>query len=297
MVGAGISVSSGIPDFRSSDGLYAKRGGGAFDPEQLRSEPDKFWAMVGSVFGGVVEGNRSSFVSYLLVHLFIDLFVNSHADEITTNTFLSRTLLLLGTIKPTRTHRFLKKLQDVGALHRVYSQNIDMLEHSAGIKPELLVEAHGSLKEAECMECKRALSEKDMTRLWQVVLKEHGTPRCGSCNTSTTDKATPCTGVIRPRVTFFGEPLPDRFGLAHSDLSQCELLIVMGTSLVVYPFAGLLQMVPPLTPRLLINRNRTGPFQHVGVAGEARPSQYRDAVFEGDCDDGVDGLDDAFGGC
>lgn len=70
----------------------------------------------------------------------------------------------------------------------------------------------------------------------------------------------------------------------------------MGTSLVVYPFAGLVKMVPELTPRLLINRKRTGPFQYVGVGGggAAAPSQYRDAVYLGDCDDGAKELAESF---
>jgi NAD-dependent SIR2 family protein deacetylase len=166
-------------------------------------------------------------------------------------------------------------------LQRVYTQNIDMLESVVGIEQDRLVEAHGSLNQAECIECGRLTTDEEMAELWHTVMHKHAAPRCG------------CNGIIRPRVTFFGEPLPDRFALAHPDLSTCELLIVMGTSLVVYPFAGLVQMVPPLTPRLLINRKRTGPFQYVGVEGESRTSQYRDAVFEGDCDEGVNALESA----
>jgi NAD-dependent SIR2 family protein deacetylase len=59
MVGAGVSVAAGIPDFRSANALYRTYGGSAFDLQLLRSEPDKFWAMIGSVFGPVIKGSTS----------------------------------------------------------------------------------------------------------------------------------------------------------------------------------------------------------------------------------------------
>lgn len=63
-------------------------------------------------------------------------------------------------------------------------------------------------------------------------------------------------GLVKPGIVFFGEELPERFSLSSDDLPQCDLLIVMGTSLVVFPFAGLVGMVGEDCPRLLINREK-----------------------------------------
>lgn len=74
---------------------------------------------------------------------------------------------------------------------------------------------------------------------------------------------TECAGVVKPCIVFFGEPLPVRFkDLYETDLGTCDLLIVMGTSLKVAPFAGLVYRVPQTTPRLLV---RNPPLQHTQV--------------------------------
>jgi len=71
-----------------------------------------------------------------------------------------------------------------------------------------------------------------------------------------------CSGVCRPDVVFFGESLPTRFlDMRKKDLAECDLLIIIGTSLVVYPFAGLVNEVKAEVPRLLINKESVGPFQ------------------------------------
>ena len=94
-----------------------------------------------------------------------------------------------------------------------------------------------------------------------------------------------CASVVRPQVVFFGESLGPRFfQTLQQDLETCDLLIVMGTSLLVYPFAGLANRVSLLTPRLLLNREPTGPFKK---NKQQELFNYRDVAVLGDCDDGV----------
>merc|ERR1712164_153246 len=99
----------------------------------------------------------------------------------------------------------------------------------------------------------------------------------------------------------FGEPLPQRFfELQLADTAACDLLLVIGTSLVVYPVAGITKLVGSVVPRLLLNDKLTGPFQALADRGEPNSdpgstSNFRDAAFVGDCDDGVLQLCDALG--
>ena len=114
--------------------------------------------------------------------------------------------------------------------------------------------------------------------------------------------------MLRPSVTFFGEPLPQTFVQRHfEDVSTCDLLLVFGTSLQVYPVAAIPNMIGPQAVRLLINRDATGCFQGIepfneqksinGLEDEAQKSStsdsrwntpgYRDVFYRGDCDDGA----------
>ena len=89
---------------------------------------------------------------------------------------------------------------------------------------------------------------------------------------------------MRPGVVWFGEPLPRRFEtLQTADLKQCTLLMVIGTSLQVHPFASLPSRCLLLTPRLLINNEAVGPFR----APKLSAHEYRDIAWLGKCDDGV----------
>mmetsp|Transcript_27154 Transcript_27154/g.46505 ORF Transcript_27154/g.46505 Transcript_27154/m.46505 type:complete len:814 (+) Transcript_27154:29-2470(+) len=229
LVGAGISVNCGIPDFRSPEsGIYSKISPGQFSMEFLATQPQEFYNFVRETFGFVIDKK----------------------------------------VKPSSTHYFLKLLADKGLLHRLYTQNIDNIEKLAGIDDSLIVEAHGSFGSARCASCMKPV--EDMENGFWGPIRDSEIPSCKQCGE-----------IIRPDVVFFGENLPGKFFELHqNDLKDADLLIVMGTSLVVYPFASLVGMVPLLTPRLLINKKRVGPFtKSIGI--------YRDAVFEGDCDEGV----------
>ncbi|KAF9271496.1 NAD-dependent protein deacetylase sirtuin-2, partial [Linnemannia elongata] len=99
-----------------------------------------------------------------------------------------------------------------------------------------------------------------------------------------------CKGLVKPTITFFGEVLPERFStLFQVDFKKCDLLIVMGTSLQVGPFNSLITRVPATCPRLLINREKAGEDMHMGFDFDDKlkyPIQ-RDALFLGNCDEGV----------
>jgi NAD+-dependent protein deacetylase sirtuin 2 len=98
-----------------------------------------------------------------------------------------------------------------------------------------------------------------------------------------------CDSLVKPDIVFFGESLPARFFTCSAhDMPQCDLLIIMGTSLVVYPFAALQSKVTDRCPRLLVNREKVGELDF----GE---NNLRDALHLGDCDDGVSRLAELLG--
>lgn len=196
------------------------------------------------------------------------------------------------TIKPTPSHYLIRLLHKHGLLTRVYTQNIDGLEVEAGVPEELVVEAHGTMRSAYCERCGH---QADMDAVWAFLRRQNtvtDAPTCERCGPTTPEN-------YRPAITMFGERLPQRFEeLRHSDLSNADLILVMGTSLVVYPFAGLVNQVAPLVPRLLINNKLTGPFQLL-ENGDSRQlgdlATYRDAAWTGDCDEGAEHMCKALG--
>lgn len=173
--GAGVSVPSGIPDFRSSNGLYSK------NPEYLLS---------------------------------IDYF---NEDKEGFSEFYKKNLVYLDA-KPNKAHMFLTKLEKIGKLKAVITQNIDNLHQLAGTKN--VIELHGSLYRQYCIKCKKKYTIYD-------VMKDKGISRCS------------CGGVIRPDITLYGEMLDyTSSSRAIKYIQNADVLIVAGTSLSVYPAAG-----------------------------------------------------------
>ncbi|KAJ2718233.1 NAD-dependent protein deacetylase sirtuin-2, partial [Coemansia sp. Benny D115] len=182
-----------------------------------------------------------------------------------------------GQFVPTQSHFFVKLLAEKNVLRRHYTQNIDCLERVAGIDPELIVEAHGTFSLAHCINrrCKKEYSQEWVK---ERVFKDE-IPRCVSCSS-----------LVKPDITFFGEGLPARFfDLLESDFAACDLLVVMGTSLQVHPFASLVHEVAEHAPRLLINRMRVGEAKTPGMGfdfdGSHKGRLHRDALVLGDCDE------------
>lgn len=122
-------------------------------------------------------------------------------------------------IEPNVTHKYLKKLEDSGKLKAVITQNIDGLHEKSGVKNVLLL--HGTIFKNHCMMCDKEYSAED------IFYSKNLIPRCT------------CNGIIKPDVVLYEETLDeDVVNEAISAISECDLLIVAGTSLVVYPAAS-----------------------------------------------------------
>lgn len=177
-----------------------------------------------------------------------------------------------GRFRPTITHSFLYLLEKKGILHKHFTQNIDCLDREAGVPGEKVVEAHGSFATQRCIDCKTPYPDEDM----REHIEAKDIPRC---------VVKGCRGLVKPDIVFFGEALPPEFFHNRGAVAEADLVIVMGTSLTVQPFASLPMMAMDGVPRLLIN------LEQVGSLG-SRPD---DVLLLGDCDGGVRKLAEALG--
>lgn len=199
--GAGVSTESGIPDFRSADGLYHQRF--EYPPEQIISH--SFFCR-----------NPEYFFE-----------------------FYREKMLPLG-YEPNVTHRKLSQWEEEGRLLRVITQNIDGLHQKAGT--QLISELHGSVLRNYCMRCHKSYSA-------QFIKDASGVPKCS------------CGGIIKPDVVLYEESLDgDTLEASIAAIVECDLLIVAGTSLTVYPAAGLINYYHG-DRLVLINRDST-PFDY-----------------------------------
>ena len=199
--GACVSTESGIPDFRSVDGLYHQK----FDypPETILSH---------SFF----YSNTEDFYKFY------------------------REKMLVTDIEPNRAHKALAKLEAEGKLSAVITQNIDGLHQKAGSKN--VYELHGSVHRNYCRRCAQFYSGEDL-------LQTTGVPRCT------------CGGLIKPDVVLYEEGLDgDCIENSVHAIANADLLIVGGTSLTVYPAAGLIRYYRG-SRLVLINRDET-PYDH-----------------------------------
>ncbi|WBW72589.1 histone deacetylase, Sirtuin family, NAD-dependent Hst2 [Schizosaccharomyces osmophilus] len=179
--------------------------------------------------------------------------------------------LLPEKFRPTYTHYFIRLLHDKGLLKRCYTQNIDTLERLAGVPEELLVEAHGSFQYSRCIEC----YEMSDTEYVRSCIKQKQVPQCVHCK-----------GFVKPMITFYGEGLPSRFfEEMEDDTENCDMALVLGTSLLVHPFAELPEIVPDKCERVLINREIAGDF------GERK----NDIIVLGDCETQIRSLCEMLG--
>ncbi|KAK5928972.1 hypothetical protein CgunFtcFv8_010246 [Champsocephalus gunnari] len=252
MVGAGISTSAGIPDFRSPEtGLYANLQKynlpypeAIFQIDYFKKHPEPFFALARELYPGQ--------------------------------------------FKPTICHYFMKLLKDKGHLRRCYSQNIDTLERVAGLEGEDLIEAHGTFFTSHCVSCSK---EFNLDWMRDQIFSDD-VPRCDACGS-----------LVKPDIVFFGENLPVRFFTSMKmDFPRCDLLIVMGTSLQVQPFAGLVGRVSKSCPRLLINMEKAGQADPMlGLLGFGggmdfeSDKAYRDVAHISTCDDGCLALAELLG--
>lgn len=123
--------------------------------------------------------------------------------------------------KPNITHKYLKKLEDRNKLKAIITQNIDGLHSQVGCKNVL--EIHGTINKNYCDKCNKEYSS-------DYIFSSTGIPKCN------------CGGLIRPKVVLYGEALPKEFDQSVHYISNCDLLIVAGTSLTVEPAASLVKL-------------------------------------------------------
>ncbi|XP_052829724.1 NAD-dependent protein deacetylase sirtuin-2 isoform X3 [Octopus bimaculoides] len=154
-------------------------------------------------------------------------------------------------------------------------KNIDGLERMAGIDSEKIVEGHGTFQTSHCINCK---AEYDLEWIKEIIFKDE-IPHC-----------TECKGLVKPDIVFFGEHLPQKFFAVQKDFKNCDLLIILGTSLTVMPFAALVSMVPNSTPRLYINLTKDNESIFNEYSNSQDENNYRDVFWQGTCDDGCEKL-------
>ena len=177
-----------------------------------------------------------------------------------------------GKYRPTITHSFIYLLHKKGLLLKHFTQNIDCLDREAGVPGEMVIEAHGSFATQRCIDCKTGYPDDKM----KMHIEYRDIPRCVNKE---------CNGLVKPDIVFFGEALPSEFFMNRGLVSEADLVIVLGTSLTVQPFASLPSMAGAGVPRVLVN------LEQVGGMG-SRPD---DVLLMGDCDGGVRKLSEALG--
>ena len=198
LTGAGISVDSGIPDFRSAGGLWSR-----FDPmeyahiDSFRSNPEKIWNML------------------------------KEMQEMMENA------------GPNPGHVGLAKLEELGRMHAIITQNVDDLHQRAGSTK--VIEFHGNNKNLVCLDCGNRYDKNS-------VSKEVFPPRCE------------CDTILKPDVVFFGEAIPqDAHIEAYKEASICNVLLVVGTSAVVAPCSNIPVMAKQSGATVIeINLEETG---------------------------------------
>lgn len=187
--GAGVSTESGIPDFRSEDGLYNQKTKYPYPPETMISR---------SFF----DSHPAEFYDY-------------YCDQ-----------MLALDAKPNQAHRKLAELERDGVCTAVITQNIDGLHQAAGSRNVL--ELHGSVHRNYCMDCGHSFNVNELLDARKA--SADGVPRCD------------CGGVIKPDVVLYEESLDQSTLEAAVDaIRRASLMIIAGTSLAVYPAAGLLR--------------------------------------------------------
>lgn len=238
-----------------------------------------------------------------------------------------------GSIEPGGSHKFLAWLDRNKMLLRVYTQNIDALEQSAGVSSSKVVYAHGSLLDAACMKCKAKYSAADIASdvqsgrvpLCQRPKNKKARPNPPS-ESAAKAKAPPaerrrslrrsakrdivqseidnnfevsmkkglCCGVVKPNITFFGEKLGNEVGRSlQKDYEKADCLIVMGTSLSVAPMSKVVEYLRPEIPRILINRNIVNVPK--SSKNEDAPHTFHASLL-GNCDDVVEALEERMKG-
>jgi NAD-dependent SIR2 family protein deacetylase len=263
LTGAGVSVASGIPDFRSAGGMY----------DLLRPE---------LITANNYERNRMQQDPTYVVSW--DLFCYNQFPNL-----VVRRPFILGTReqtwKATFAHRFAELLcVKTQKLARIYTQNIDGLDRQCKkIPPEKVVSVHGSIAEISCENCEHQADFEEFCDAVQTNIKDIYKQDSKAPESSTPILCTNCKQpMVKPSTVLFGRSLPSEFfERIQEDLPSMDLLIVAGTSLVVSPANRLCYSVPDKTVRVVVNREPVG----VDLGLDYSVDSERDFYAQGECDD------------
>jgi NAD-dependent deacetylase len=150
---------------------------------------------------------------------------------------------------PNRAHFAIEQLERTGKLLAIVTQNVDRLHHKAGNSPDKIIEIHGTTFSVSCLSCKKAYDRDEIEERLRSGVK---VPYCDDCS-----------GILKPDTISFGQAMPEEKmaqSLAHA--RHCDLCIVLGSSLVVYPAASVpVQAIENGAPLMIINRDET-PLDH-----------------------------------
>lgn len=206
LTGAGISTNAGIPDFRGPKGLYSRKD---------------------------IPAEKIFDLNYF------------REDPTLFYKHIGELLNKFKKAKPTKGHLFLKKLQDLGKLKAVVTQNIDGLHTKAGNSN--VIEIHGNFNKFICVNCNHEVTSEDKGYAEILTkIKEKKVPKCKKCK----------KGALKPNVVFFGEYVRD-LEIALTEVQRADVLITMGSSLSVYPASTLPSYVRDESKLIIINSQDT----------------------------------------
>lgn len=324
LVGAGISTSVGIPDFRSKDkGLYNTLDAhslGLSCPEDLfcieffRSNPRPFYKFAKHLYYPNQPPPSKKAKPKRKPPSRTSRRIKSQKQQPSQS-------LQEGRASPSDSHKLLALLERNKMLLRVYTQNIDGLEASAGVSDSKIVYCHGSLRSMSCTLC----SKKNLTVDEHMLasIRDGSVPVClipskkktaaksngivsptrtsnrkkrprslmegavdHSNNFGLSSDRSCCGGVLKPSITFFGETLDHSVARKiESDQNKADALIVIGTSLSVAPISKVIEYLPMSIPRILINKTIVHPKSSSENASSFRKNYVFDAYLLGSCDD------------
>ncbi len=177
--------------------------------------------------------------------------------------------------RPNAGHRALVALERAGRLELLVTQNVDGLHHRAGSSPDRLVEIHGTMRQVACLRCGE---RTDMADTLARVRAGEEDPDCGA-----TGSGGRCGGILKSATISFGQSLvPEDIGRAEAAAGRCDLLVAVGTSLGVYPAAGLVPLARRAGAAVIIVNAEPTPYDDVADVVLREPiSEVLPAVVAG----------------